>query len=84
VRCVDAATGAHAFATAPAGCDDVGGGAPTLLGHVAAVRGGEMLRALRRCRGPPGAPNASYARYHALDIPCDHPDGDGAVLGFVR
>ena len=81
LRCVDAATGAHSFTTAPAGCAG-GGGEP--LGFVATVRGGEMLRALRRCRGAPGAPNASAARFHALDLECDTPDGDGAVLGFVR
>ena len=83
LRCVDAATGAHSFTTAPEGCAEVGGGAATLLGHVATARGGEMLRALRRCRGAPGSPNASYARFHALDMPCDEPDG-AAVLGFVR
>ena len=58
-------------------------GVGDLLGHVATARGGEMLRALRRCRGAPGSPNASYARFHALDLPCDEAGG-GGVLGFVR
>ena len=41
--------------------------------------GNEMLRALRRCRGAtPGT------RFHALDLPCDTPDGDGHGFGYVR
>jgi len=84
MRCVDAATGAHSFTTAPGGCAAGGAADDALLGHVATVRGGEMLRALRRCRAAPGAGNASAARFHALDLPCDAPDGGGEVLGFVR
>ena len=40
--------------------------------------GGEMLRALRRCKGAGGRV------MHSLDLYCDEPDGDGAPLGFVR
>ena len=76
-RCVDPATGAHSFTTRAA-CER-GGRADGVLGHVATVRGGEMLRALRRC-GTAGG-NAS-ARGHALDLACD--EGDGGVLGYVR
>ena len=79
-RCVDPATGAHSFTTAPGGCGPAGAD-DGVLGHVATVRGGEMLRALRRCRVAPGPGNAT-TRLHALDLPCDLPDGD--VLGFVR
>ena len=79
LRCRDAASGAHSFTTRPA-CEG-GGAADGVLGHVATVRGGEMLRALRRCVSAGG--NASTARSHALDLACDQPDG-GEVLGFVR
>ena len=48
------------------------------IGHIATSRGGEMLRALRRCKGD-GA-----RRMHSLDLLCDVADGDGAPLGFVR
>jgi len=78
-RCVDAASGAHSFTTREA-CEG-SGRADGVLGHVATVRGGEMLRALRRCISAGG--NAT-ARMHALDLACDQPDGDGEVLGFVR
>lgn len=79
-RCVDPASGAHSFTTSPGGCGPLGAD-DGVLGHVATVRGGEMLRALRRCRVAGGGGNAS-ARLHALDLPCDSPDGD--VLGYVR
>ena len=56
-----------------------GRGKPELtLGHVAVSRGGEMLRALRRCKNRfPGR------RTHSLDLACDMPD-DPTPLGFVR
>jgi hypothetical protein len=77
-RCIDAASGAHSFTTSAA-CEG-SGRADGVLGHVATVRGGEMLRALRRCLSAGG--NAT-ARSHALDLACDQPDGD-EVLGYVR
>jgi hypothetical protein len=79
LRCTDAASGAHSFTTR--GACEGGGRADGVLGHVATVRGGEMLRALRRCVSAGG--NAT-ARSHALDLACDQPDGGGEVLGFVR
>lgn len=82
LRCVDTASGAHSFTTAPA-CD-AGTTLDVLLGHVATTRGGEMLRALRRCRGAPGTANASATRFHSCDLDCDVPDDGGGVMGFVR
>ena len=50
-----------------------------LLGYMAVSRGGEMLRALYRCKDQfPGR------RMHSLDLYCDTPDGNGKPLGFVR
>ena len=49
-----------------------------VLGHVAKSPGGEMLRALRRCKGAGGR------RMHALDLRCDEPDGGSEPLGYVR
>jgi hypothetical protein len=67
----------HFFST-DAQCEG-GGSSGVLLGHVAVRRGGEMLRALRRCRSwSPGRLT------HALDLHCDVPDGNGLPLGFVR
>ena len=48
------------------------------IADIAKARGGEMLRALRRCKGADGRV------MHSLDLYCDEPDGDGAPLGFVR
>ena len=48
------------------------------IADIAKARGGEMLRALRRCKGAGGRV------MHSLDLYCDEPDGDGAPLGFVR
>ena len=53
------------------------------IGWIATRPGGETLRALHRCLIP-GAPANSSARTHALDIPCELPDGAVAVLGYVR
>ena len=50
-----------------------------VLGHVAKARGGEMLRALRRCKDSKGG-----RRMHSLDLLCDVVDGDGEPLGFMR
>ena len=84
LRCVDAITGAHSFTTSSGGCEADGGGRDDgIIGHVASVPGGEMLRALRRCRVNPDSVNSSTSRMHALDLHCDHPDGD-AILGYVR
>ena len=51
----------------------------TVLGHVATARGGEMLRALRRCK----AGGAGHTT-HALNLLCDTPDLGGQPLGYVR
>ena len=59
-------------------CDGLGQ-VDVTLGHIAVSRGGEMLRALRRCKSGSNA----QLRTHALDLPCDLPDGS-APLGFVR
>ena len=52
------------------------GTAEAILGYVAISRGGEMLRALYRCRSRLGG------RSHSLDLHCDL--ADGGPLGFVR
>lgn len=86
LRCITA-KGLHFFSVDPA-CEDLGSVEST-LGHVATARGGEMLRALRRCRSSEeGAESSSSSssghRWHSLDLLCDTPDGNGEVLGFVR
>ena len=50
-----------------------------LVGYMSPRRGGETLRALRRCRvdGHPGLSK------HAIDLACDSADA-GVLLGFVR
>jgi len=73
-RCL-APDGYHFFSIDTA-CDKQGE-MESVLGYIATKRGGEMLRALRRCKGLGGR------RMHALDLLCDTPDGD-APLGFVR
>jgi hypothetical protein len=52
------------------------------LGYIATTPGKEMLRALRRCKVTTSP--TDVRRIHALDLPCDIPDGDGTPLGFVR
>lgn len=78
-RCISGAGGAHFFSL-DAACEG-SGSAESTLGWIAATPGREMLRALRRCRDAP-APDAR--RFHALDLACDLPDGNGAPLGYVR
>ena len=54
------------------------------LGYIATRRGGEMLRALYRCKGKIGS-GGEQVTTHALDLMCDDPDGgDRVPLGFVR
>ena len=67
------------FLSALATCENQGQ-QEQLVGWMAPTRGGEMLRALRRCRikGIPGAAT------HALDLPCLYSTGDDLLLGFVR
>lgn len=52
----------------------------TLIGYISPRRGGETLRALRRCTVD-GHPDLSK---HALDLPCVGADPMGELLGFVR
>ena len=78
-RCL-APSAAHFFST-DAACEGAGAREST-LGWIAATPGREMLRALRRCRA--SAAPGDARRFHALDLPCDVPDGDGAPLGYVR
>lgn len=73
-RCITAA-GHHLF-SAQADCEGLGKNELT-LGYMAASRGGDCLRALRRCRTAAGD-----GYLHSLDLPCDHPDS--LILGFVR
>jgi hypothetical protein len=68
------------FLSTDATCEGMGT-SEELIGWVAQRPGGETLRALHRCLVP-GAPVNSSARTHALDLPCDIPDG--GVLGYVR
>ena len=79
LRCVggSGAQRRHFFST-DAACEGAGT-ADGVLGYIAVKRGGEMLRALRRCKGP-----GAGQRMHSLDLLCDEPDGDGEPLGFVR
>ncbi len=87
-RCISVPGGTHFVSVDPA-CEraaapgGAGASATTegVLGWVAASPGREMLRALRRCRA--SAAPADARRLHALDLPCDLPDG-GGVLGYVR
>ena len=48
----------------------------SVLGYISTQRGGETLRALRRCLTPEGH------HTHALDLECDLPDTQ--VFGYVR
>jgi hypothetical protein len=75
-RCSDAAGEVHFFSIDPA-CE--GGFVQGTLGYIATRPGLEMLRALRRCKG-----TTAGTRFHALDLACDSPDGDGTPLGYVR
>ena len=77
LRCVDTSSGKHFFSV-NAACE--GGTVDGVLGYIATKRGGETLRALRRCKSR----DSAGRRMHALDLLCDVPDGDGEVLGFVR
>ena len=81
LRCKRKQTGLHFFST-DASCE--GHVVDQQLGYIATKRGGEMLRALYRCKGktPPGGEQVTT---HALDLMCDEPDGGNHVpLGFVR
>eukprot|EP00041_Stephanoeca_diplocostata_P034689 m.1195206 g.1195206 ORF g.1195206 m.1195206 type:complete len:213 (+) comp24562_c1_seq63:70-708(+) len=84
-----AQTHAHAaampasFLSTDARCEGLGSQPDELIGYIAAQRGGETLRALRRCFPPGDQASLPGARTHALDLEClGHPDGD--VLGYVR
>eukprot|EP01065_Artemidia_motanka_P027622 TRINITY_DN32827_c0_g1_i1.p1 TRINITY_DN32827_c0_g1~~TRINITY_DN32827_c0_g1_i1.p1 ORF type:complete len:593 (+),score=189.86 TRINITY_DN32827_c0_g1_i1:65-1780(+) len=69
----------HYFSLQP---DCEGATTEGVLGFVAGARGGEMLRALRRCRD-----NTTGVHTHSLDLNCDHPDGASPgdlLLGYVR
>ena len=77
LRCVDTSSGKH-FSSVNAACE--GGAVDGVLGYIATKRGGETLRALRRCKSR----DSAGRRMHALDLLCDAPDSDGEVLGFVR
>lgn len=61
-----------------AGCEGAGGAQESVLGYISTRPGRETLRALYRCRG-----GAAGTRHHALDLPCDVPDGAGVPLGYV-
>jgi hypothetical protein len=77
-RCISGVGGTHFFSTDRA-CEGKGS-MDTLIGHIAASRGREMLRGLYRCKHKL-LPNAHM---HSLDLQCDDPDGDGSPLGYVR
>jgi len=72
-RCIFPTTKKHFFSI-DSKCEGQQTEAP--LGYIATERGGETLRALRRCKTPSGG------HVHALDLECDIPDT--GVLGFVR
>eukprot|EP00658_Telonema_sp_P-2_P078887 TRINITY_DN7498_c0_g1_i1.p1 TRINITY_DN7498_c0_g1~~TRINITY_DN7498_c0_g1_i1.p1 ORF type:complete len:326 (-),score=45.81 TRINITY_DN7498_c0_g1_i1:227-1204(-) len=74
-RCIST-TGQHLFSI-DSECEGLGK-QESMLGHIAVSRGGEMLRALRRCL-------VNGRRTHALDLVCDSPDPAATeTLGFVR
>jgi hypothetical protein len=50
------------------------------VGWMSPTRGGETLRALRRCR----VEGVAGAFTHAVDLPCLYSTGDDLLLGFVR
>jgi len=75
------AGGAH-FATTDSNCENMGSDAQQ-LGYIATSRGGEMLRALRRCSVPLATSPGSFTSKHALDLYCDE-GTNSTVLGFVR
>ena len=74
LRCLNADQ-THSFAVG--GCGD--SKVESTLGFMAPSRGGETLRALRRCRRP----SARWAA-HALDLPCLEGWQDEGLLGWVR
>jgi len=76
-RCITSEAIPRHFISIEPNCESLGKMENT-LGHVAINRGGEMLRALRRCVSSPGG-----RRTHALDLLCDTPDYP-TVLGYVR
>lgn len=81
-RCIaSAGDGGVHFFSLDAACEGAGT-AESTLGWLAATPGREMLRALYRCRAASALNDAR--RFHALDLPCDVPDGDGSPLGYVR
>jgi len=76
-RCV-ASDKKHFFSTS-ASCEGAGK-ADGSLGFIATKRGGETLRALRRCED-----KVKKTTKHSLDLYCDAvAGGDSAPLGFVR
>jgi hypothetical protein len=81
LRCKRKQTGLHFFST-DTSCE--GQVVDQQLGYVATRRGGEMLRALYRCKGKTPS-DSEQVTTHALDLMCDEPDGgDSVPLGFVR
>lgn len=66
----------HFFSQDP-GCE--GQAVESLLGYASAARGGETLRALRRCYI-----KASGVHQHALDLPCPGSTSEEAILGYVK
>lgn len=74
-RCYDSHLTRHSVSD-DKNCDGLGQ-MESILGYAALGPGGEMLRALRRCRS-----SSSKMLFHALDLPCNI--NDSHVLGYVR
>lgn len=77
-RCITQGNPQYHFFSLDEQCE--GSTMESILGYISSRPGRETLRALYRCKD---ATN-SNVRYHALDLPCDIPDGNSTPLGFVR
>lgn len=76
-RCIEASAGGRHFFSLDPGCERQK--VESVLGYLSPTRGGETLRALRRCVSPQGW------HTHALDIACAAGTSqEGPVLGFVK